>query len=79
MPQLLLSMPGQPHDILQEVFRNLRRSIVFQGFTNVQTVIFKEFFLFVDFIFVTRIWENKSAPIELVTGSGIFYFLTSTQ
>ena len=41
-----------------------------------ETVIFKEFFSFVNFTFKTRKWENKNAPIELVTQSEVFYFLT---
>ena len=38
----------------------------------------KEFFSFISVTFVTRKWENKSASIELVTRSEIFYFLTSS-
>ena len=34
---------------------------------EIQTVLFKEFFSFNNFTFVTRKWENKNAPIELVT------------
>ena len=41
-------------------------------------VIFKLFFSLINFTFVTRKWDNKSAPIELVTWGEIFYFLTST-
>ena len=55
MRLLLLSIPEQPHDIqLQEVLRNLKSSIDFKGFADIQTIIFKEFFSFINFKFVTR-------------------------
>ena len=41
-----------------------------------ETVIFKKVFPFINFTFVTRKWENKSAPTELITRSKIFYFST---
>ena len=41
-----------------------------------ETVILKELFSFINLTFVTRKSENKSAPIELVIRSEIFYFLT---
>ena len=45
MPLLLLSMRGLPQYIhLLEHLRNLRSSIDFYGFTDIQTVLFKEFF-----------------------------------
>ena len=76
-----MSMPrhvyGQPQGIL-EILRNVRSSIDFEGLTDIQTVIFKEFFSFINFTVVTRKWENKSASIELVTRSEIFHFLTSS-
>ena len=40
-----------------------------------ETVIFKEFFSFINFKFVTTKWQNKSAPIEVVTRSEIFFSL----
>ena len=72
---LHLSMPGQPQGILlREVLRNLRSSIDFYGFTDIQTVTFKEFFSFINFTFLTQKWENESFTIELVTRSEIFIF-----
>ena len=80
MPLLLLSMPGQSQSILLwEVLRNLRSSINFQGFTEIQIVKFKDFFSFFKFTFVTRKWEDKNATIELVTRNEIKYFLTSSN
>ena len=54
---------------LLEVFRNLRSSINFDGLTDIQTVIFKEPFSFINFAFVTQKRKNESALIELVTRS----------
>ena len=34
---------------------------------DIQTVIFKGFFSSINFMFVTQMRENESAPIELVT------------
>ena len=52
-PLLLLSICGQPQDILlKEDRETLRRSSDF--FMNIQTVIFKEFFSFINFTFATR-------------------------
>ena len=46
--------------------------------SHFEAVIFKEFFLFINFMFVTRKWDNKSAPIQFVTRSEICYFLASS-
>ena len=48
-----LHVYGQPQDIL-EILRNVRSSIDFEGLTDIQTVIFKEFFSFINFTVVTR-------------------------
>ena len=48
-----LHVYGQLQDIL-EVLRKLRSSIHFEGLTDIQTVIFKEFFSFINFTVVTR-------------------------
>ena len=39
-----------------------------------ETVIYKETFSFINLTFVTRKWENKNTPIELVTPSKFFIF-----
>ena len=43
-----------------------------------ETVISKKNFSCTNFTFVTQKLENRNAPIELVTQSANFYFLTSS-
>ena len=44
-----------------------------------ETAIIMGFFSIINFAFVTPKWENTSEPIELLTRSETFYFLTSIQ
>ena len=39
--------------------------------TDIQTVIFKGFFSFINFTFVIQKWETKSSAVELVTRNEI--------
>ena len=48
--------------------------ILFYRFLNLNLAIFS----FFNVMFVTRKWQNKNAPIKLVTRSEISYFLTSS-
>ena len=43
---------------------------------DIQRATFKDSFSFINFMFVTRKWENKILTIALETQSEFFYFLT---
>ena len=62
---------------LQQSRQNKKYVIEWHSPYHFETVIVKEFLLFINFPFVTRKLENKSAPIELVSRNEFFYFWTS--
>ena len=59
---------------LQQSKLNTKNVIDWRSQCYFETAIIKEFFSFIDFTFVTRKWENKKAPIDLLTRSEIFCF-----
>ena len=52
---------------LQQIKLNTKNVIERRNPCHFETAIIKEFFSFINFTFVTRKREIKSAPIELVT------------
>ena len=63
---------------LQQIKLNTKNVIERGSPCHSETAIIKEIFSFINFKFVTRKWQNKSAPIELVTRSKFIYFSTSS-
>ena len=61
---------------LQQSKLNTKIAMEWRSPYHFETTVIKEFFSFINFTFVTRKWENKIAPIELVTRNEFFYFLT---
>ena len=61
---------------LQERKLNAKNVVEWPSPYHFEIAIIMDFFLLISVTFVTRKWENKSAPIKLVTLSEIFNFLT---
>ena len=66
------------HMYLQQSKLNTKNAIEWGSPSHFETAIIKEIFSFINFTVVTRKLLNKSAPIELVTQSEIFYISTSS-
>ena len=59
---------------LQQNQLNIKKSNRIAQYMSFETVIFMEFFSFINFTLVTRNYKNKIVPIELLTQSEIFIF-----